>query len=77
MEIGDKLTRNMAGLMMPMVVRDIGPTKIVCDAITESGAIFPGGWTFDIATGIEIDDDLEWGPAYGRSGSFIVEIADV
>lgn len=29
-------------------------------------------WTFDRATGVEIDDSLGWGPAYGISGSFLV-----
>ena len=32
------------------------------------------GWTFDKVTGAEVDDDLRWGPQYGRTGSQIVAV---
>lgn len=30
-----------------------------------------GPWAFDAETGAEVDDELGWGPEYGRTGSFI------
>lgn len=32
------------------------------------------GWTFDRATGAEIDDELGWGPAYGITGSYLAGV---
>lgn len=71
LKVGDNPTRIMAGLKMKMVVRTVTDKTLVCDAITEKGGVFRGGWTFDRETGMEIDDDLDWGPKYGRSGSYL------
>lgn len=30
-----------------------------------------GEWLFDRATGMEVDPVLEWGPEFGRTGTFI------
>jgi hypothetical protein len=43
---------------------------------TRAGLIYAGFgpdlcWTFDVATGMEVDDEIGWGPAYGRTGSYI------
>lgn len=31
-------------------------------------------WTFDRATGVEEDDDLQWGMRYGITGSRLIEV---
>lgn len=61
---GDTVLRNLAGIPMKLRVTVVTAELIVC-----------GPWTFDRATGIEIDDELDWGPKYGRSGSYIRELA--
>lgn len=43
---------------------------------TRDGLIYAGFglslyWTFDVATGAEVDDGLSWGPVYGRTGSYL------
>lgn len=35
-----------------------------------------GPWTFDIATGAEIDEDLDWGPPPKNTGTYIQEITE-
>ena len=58
---GDTITRMLAGsIQMELKVTEVTDTKIIC-----------GAWEFDRATGAEIDDDLEWGPEYGATGSFL------
>ena len=38
----------------------------------ENGVIScKGGWTFDVETGAEIDDELRWGPKWGATGSML------
>lgn len=60
LQIGDTVVRNMAGIKMPLKVTSLSDNEIVC-----------GPWTFDRATGAEIDDELAWGPKYGVTGSFL------
>ena len=62
---GDIVLREFAGEPMRLVY--IG---------TRDGLIYAGFgadlcWTFDVATGAEVDDGLRWGPAYGRTGSYL------
>jgi hypothetical protein len=59
LQVGDKVNRNMAGIPMLMTVKQIDDGVIT----------MVGGWQFDVATGAEIDEDLCWGPKYGRTGS--------
>jgi hypothetical protein len=59
---GDKVTRNMAGIIMELTV----------ESVTEDRIITAGGWEFCRRTGVEIDDYLGWGPQYGVTGSFLV-----
>jgi len=60
--VGDKVTRSLAGsIPMHMRVTEVTDDLIVC-----------GGWTFSRTTGAEQDDDLQWGDAYGRTGSTLV-----
>jgi hypothetical protein len=57
----DTVLRLLAGrIPMRLRVSNVDDTLIYC-----------GAWTFDRATGTEVDDDLCWGPAYGRTGSFL------
>lgn len=59
---GDKIVRLLSGLVpMTMTVERVDDILIHC----------AGGWTFDRETGVEVDDDLRWGPDYGQTGSFL------
>src|SRR5438067_2485322 len=67
---GDKVTRLLAGVRMPMIVRSIDTVNnlIICAAIVPEkdrksfmGEFVEGGWTFDRATGVEEDAYLGWG----------------
>lgn len=48
---------------MPLTV-----TKIEGDVVT------CGAWQFDLDCGIEIDDELQWGPKWGQTGSYLEEL---
>lgn len=61
LKVGDEVTRMLAGSI---------PMKLKVIAI-EDGVLTCGAWTFDQATGAEIDDDLNWGPPPKRTGSFL------
>jgi len=57
------------------VLRLIGgevPMHLLVDAVSED-QIHCGPWAFCRKTGAEIDEELGWGPAYGHTGSFLVE----
>lgn len=59
--VGATVERHINGaVFMRMVVTAVDDTLIHC-----------GPWTFDRATGAEVDHELEWGPQYGQTGSFI------
>lgn len=59
---GDTVTRMLAGeIPMQLNVQSITDDLIDC------------GWTFDRKTGIEVDDDLGWGPPPKHSGSYLVK----
>lgn len=63
-KIGDFVTRILAGCIeMQLKVTDLTENKVVC-----------GSWEFCRQTGLEMDDELEWGPAFGKSGSYLKEI---
>lgn len=62
MKVGDKVTRMLGGRSMILTVTGITEDMIIC-----------GPYQFDLKNGAEIDDALEWGPKYGRSGSFILK----
>jgi hypothetical protein len=46
-----------------LTVTDVTETSIFCNL-----------WEFDRQTGAEIDHERQWGPQYGKSGSFITRI---
>jgi hypothetical protein len=58
---GNVVTRMLGG-ELPMMLR---VTKITDDLI------FCGDWTFDRATGAEVDEELGWGPQFGVTGSYL------
>ena len=62
LKVGDLVTRWLAGTI-PMTLRVTG----ISHAIVECA-----DWTFDRATGAEIDEDLGWGPPPRMTGSYIV-----
>lgn len=60
-KVGDKVERVIAGrLFMMMTV-----TKV------EGDTVWCGDWEFDAKSGMEVDPDLGWGPAYNVTGSII------
>lgn len=67
--IGDIVVRMLAGAPMPLTVTAADDERIYCGG--------SGGWTFDRATGVEVDDELGWGPAYGITGSFLLPPGEV
>jgi beta-xylosidase len=61
LKTGDTVVRMLAGVLpMPLKITDI-----------KNGLIHCGDWTFDKRTGAEVDDYLEWGPRYGKTGSYL------
>jgi hypothetical protein len=64
-EPGDLVTRMMAGLAMPLRATSVDDAFIYCGP--------PGvGWKFDRDTGIEVDEELGWGPPPARIGTYLV-----
>ena len=62
---GDTVKRLLAGVIpMDLRVTSIDADFIYCGA--------PGtGWKFDRATGMEVDEELGWGPQFGITGSYL------
>lgn len=69
---GDKIKRMLGGKPMQMIIIKVDENLITCDAITDSGGVFRGGWTFDRRTGAEEDHELEWGVHFGKTGSYLI-----
>lgn len=72
LRVGDKVTRLLSAVPMPLVVTQVSDTEIKCGLsldVTDPGSL----WTFDRETGVEIDEDLGWGPAHGVTGSVLQE----
>lgn len=62
-KVGDTVTRMIAGIIsMKLKVTSITDTIIEC-----------GDWTFDKATGAEIDEYLGYGPPPMMTGSYLIE----
>jgi hypothetical protein len=69
-KIGDKVTRMLAGVI-PSELTVIKVTNTTLEAtINELQGI--DFWTFDLKTGAEIDDYLDWGPPPKMTGSYII-----
>lgn len=61
LKVGDTVTRMLAGeIPIELKVTEVLQDKIIC-----------GAWEFCRSTGMEIDDDLGWGPTYGITGSYL------
>lgn len=61
LQVGDEVVRVLANsYRMRLKITAVTETTLAC-----------GDWIFDKKTGAEIDDQLEWGPAYGKSGSYL------
>lgn len=63
--VGDRVGRQLGqeGPIIWLTVTEVREETIHCNL-----------WTFDRTTGAEIDHELQWGPQYGRSGSFITRV---
>ena len=62
---GDVVTRLLGGSPMDLKVTLVDEKLIYCGK--------PGvGWSFDRATGVEVDEELGWGPQFGITGSYLV-----
>ena len=65
-KVDDRVQRSLAGVVSQILhVTEVTENRIIC-----------GWWTFDKQTGAEIDDDLEWGPSYGHTGSFLIGLIE-
>lgn len=79
---GDKVIRLLGGeVPMEMTVYCVNDDAIFCVVADAPGPCgleqeefneetWPG-WKFCRKTGVEIDEELGWGPQFGRSGSFL------
>jgi len=61
LNVGEFVTRNMAGIDMELKISAIDDKYIHC-----------GLWKFCKFTGAEVDEDLNWGPPPQHTGSFIL-----
>ena len=60
-KVGMRVKRLLAGsIEMDLNVTEVTEQTIAC-----------GPWVFDKKSGAEIDEDLGWGPQFGRTGSYI------
>lgn len=62
---GDRVARQVGrkGPLMWLTVTEVTDDSIFCNL-----------WQFDRRSGAEIDHELRWGPEYGRTGSYLVQI---
>jgi hypothetical protein len=67
---GDTVVRMLAGAPMQLAVTEVDDRFIYCgpDAV---------GWKFDRQTGMEVDEELGWGPEFGITGSYLVPPGEV
>lgn len=70
-KVGDRLNRMFGNgeFWMEMIVIDLVDANIIC--VPSAAPSFPDKWTFDRATGAEVDVGLEWGPDFGKTGSYL------
>jgi hypothetical protein len=62
--VGDSVTRLLGGSMaMALVVTAVDDRFIYCGE---------DGWKFDRDSGVEVDEEIGWGPQFGLTGSFLV-----
>lgn len=70
---GDKVIRMLGGSMpMELFVLKVKDDRLICADPVK----FPHvTWEFDVATGAELDEDMDWGPPPRYTGSFLKEAA--
>lgn len=65
---GVEVTRLLGGVIpMKLTITRIDPI---------AGIVYCGAWKFDFCSAMEIDEELEWGPSYGKTGSYLQELLD-
>jgi hypothetical protein len=77
--VGDRIMTYLSSAAIPreMVIVEIDLAVVVVTTpewYEEAGHAKPDGgrcWTYDRATGMEIDDELHFGPKWGMTGSFM------
>ena len=64
--------RRLLGGSVPMdlIVTEVTAQHILCGP---EGV----GWMFDRETGAEVDEEIGWGPRFGRTGSYLVPLEDM
>jgi len=62
---GDIVVRILGGAPMELGVTDVDDKFIYCGPNRV-------GWKFDRLTGIEVDEEIGWGPQFGVSGSYLL-----
>ena len=68
MDVGDQVTRLIGGIVPEQQeITRINPL---------AGTVHCGELTFDMDTGMEMNDDEEWGPKYEKTNSYLKEILD-
>lgn len=65
---GDVLMRDLGGVLVAL------PYLGARDGLIHAGFGPALCWTFDEATGAEVDDEIGWGPAHGVTGSCLVGV---
>lgn len=76
---GDKLLRLISSARIPseVIVTKVDDDLIYAGVTSHPVTLDPEqGWTFDRATGIEVDELLGFGPKYGISGSWISRVLE-
>jgi hypothetical protein len=72
---GDVVTRLVGELAeMQLVVVRVNEEEIHCGVPGTDGLSEGNYWSFCRRTGAEIDDFLQWGPRYGRTGSQLIGV---
>lgn len=76
---GDTVHRLLAETVhMRLKVTKVDEKLIYCGTSESPVTLDPTqGWTFDRKTGVEVDEELGWGPQYGITGSRLVDPATV
>lgn len=71
-KVGDVVERLLAGIIpMNLEVTKVDDTLIYCATPAGNDA-----WTFDRKTGIEVDEELGFGPDKGISGSYLTRVVE-
>lgn len=65
-ELGWIVSRNLGGASIELFVSAVDQRFIHCGPV---GA----GWKFDRLSGIEVDEEIGWGPQFGRVGSYLTD----